>query len=140
MASFGRRLKNSYADLERIQSEAAAFLHTAGFSPDTLRTVNVALDETISNILKYGYEDDAEHEIEVAIVSSQARIALTVIDDGKEFNPLKYMAACPDLPLEQREPGRLGIRILRELFDDVTYRREDLRNHLTLQKRFGAAP
>ena len=100
----------------------------------------MGLDETISNILKYGYDDAAEHEMEVAIALSSSEMTVTVRDDGHAFNPLE--GAAPDLkiPLEERQPGRLGIHIIRQLFDEVAYERAHGKNQLTMQKRLMERP
>jgi anti-sigma regulatory factor (Ser/Thr protein kinase) len=40
-----------------------------------------------------------------------------------------------DTPLKDRELGGLGIHLMRALMDQVTYRREEPKNVLTMSKR-----
>ena len=61
---------------------------------------------------------------------------IEISDDGQPFNPLKD-APKPDLEaaLEDRPIGGLGIHLVLTMMDEMHYRRENERNHLTLVKR-----
>jgi len=61
-----------------------------------------------------------------------------VEDDGREFNPLASPPVDVSVPLERRPIGGLGIHMIRQLMDSVTYRRENGRNILKLVKRITA--
>ncbi|MCL2487761.1 MAG: ATP-binding protein, partial [Oscillospiraceae bacterium] len=56
-------------------------------------------------------------------------------DSGMPYDPLS--AAAPDilLPAQEREIGGLGLFLVKKLMDSVTYRYEDGRNILTVEKR-----
>ena len=60
---------------------------------------------------------------------------LTVTDDGHPFNPLEAPEPKTDLPIEDRPIGGLGIHLLRELSDGMTYERRNGRNQVTIVKR-----
>lgn len=53
-------------------------------------------------------------------------------DDGAPFNPFALAAPNTDLPI--REIGGLGIHLVRNMFDHVSYRRHIDRNIVTLVK------
>jgi anti-sigma regulatory factor (Ser/Thr protein kinase) len=110
-------------------------MESQGLSKESIRSVDLGLEETITNILKYGYDDEAEHEIEIAIDATQTELRIAVVDDGHEFNPLAHPPPRINAPLEDRQPGGLGIAFLREFFDDAQYRREAGKNRLVLCKR-----
>ena len=59
---------------------------------------------------------------------------MTITDDGMPFNPLSAEAPDTDLSLEDREIGGLGIHLVRNLIDDVTYNRRIDKNVMTLVK------
>ena len=59
---------------------------------------------------------------------------MTVSDDGVSFNPLAVAPPDMTVPLEQRQPGGLGIHLARSLTDEATYVRQDGRNVITLVK------
>jgi serine/threonine-protein kinase RsbW len=128
-------MRNSLAELERAMREAADSLRGAGASVELIRTVHLALEEVITNILKYGYDDRAEHIIEISLSSNPSELLLEITDDGHAFNPLAHPAPNTKKSAEQREPGGLGIEFLRKLFDQLDYQRAAERNLLSLRKQ-----
>ena len=54
--------------------------------------------------------------------------------EGKAFNPLE--TEDPDLALDvaERKIGGLGIFLVKNVMDEIDYRREDERNILTIKK------
>jgi anti-sigma regulatory factor (Ser/Thr protein kinase) len=64
-------------------------------------------------------------------------VEVTVADDGPAFNPLLQPEPDTTLPLASRQPGGLGITLIKSLMDDVRYERTD-RNILTVRKRLGS--
>ena len=84
------------------------------------------------NSLTHG-RDDGLNELQIAILSSPDNIAIELSDDGAPFDPMTD-APAPDLhaALNDRLIGGLGIHLIREMVDDIKYRRETGRNLLTL--------
>ncbi len=101
----------------------------------TLYAVNLAIDEAVTNIVQYAFDDPKGQELLVYIEVSGAELRGNVIDEGRAFNPLT--AHPPDItaPLQERDPGGLGIYLVRSLMDRVSYRREEGKNVLTMSKR-----
>jgi serine/threonine-protein kinase RsbW len=99
---------------------------------------HVAIDEVLSNILKYGFggEDSGRQiEIELALLPDEV-FAMTVVDDAPAFDPRDAPEPDTTSPLEERPIGGLGITILKGLMDQIDYERRDGRNILVLRKRF----
>ena len=97
--------------------------------------INLVLEEIISNIIFYGYEDDLEHEIKIDFRKENKEIIISITDDGKAFDMLS--ADVPvgiDKPAEERKIGGLGIHFVKTLMDSVEYSREGNLNILTLHK------
>ena len=128
-------IRNDFAELPRTSQEITRLLESEGLDPHFIRTIDLGLEEAITNVLKYGYDDDREHQIEITFRLTESELQMVVADDGHEFNPLQQPRPDTGKPLEDREPGGLGIYFLRKLFDEVQYRREAQRNFLTLGKR-----
>jgi len=85
-------------------------------------------------VISYAFPDDEAHEIEIKTELATNRLTVTISDDGIPFNPL--VAGTPDtsLPLDKRALGGLGIHLIRNLVDDMSYQRRIDRNVLTLVK------
>lgn len=94
--------------------------------------LRVALDEVLSNIVRHG--NGARVEVRFRRDADVAE--MVVADDGAPFDPLAWPA--PDLrsSLEERQPGGLGIALLRGLIEEIRYVREE-RNVLTMRTRIG---
>jgi anti-sigma regulatory factor (Ser/Thr protein kinase) len=57
---------------------------------------------------------------------------LTIADDGSPFNPLDREQPDTDLPIDEREVGRLGVHLFRKMVDESRYERLDDLNILKL--------
>jgi len=128
-------IKNDPAETERLTARVTEF-GTRHALPDRIVShVNLALDEAITNIVFYAYDDADDHEIGVRISLAQGMLTAEIVDDGRAFDPLQV--AAPDLaaPLEERAIGGLGVHLMRHLVDDIRYRRDGGRNHLIFTKR-----
>lgn len=102
---------------------------------EALRALNLTLDEAVTNSFAYAYAASAAGPVWVRMELAAALLRSEVVDEGCAFNPL----ACPlpdvTAPLRERTPGGLGIFLIRQLMDQVAYRREGFRNVLTMSKR-----
>jgi anti-sigma regulatory factor (Ser/Thr protein kinase) len=96
--------------------------------------VNLALDELFTNIISYGFDDQSEHIIQVLISADNNLLTVVLEDDGIPFNPVDRLS--PELPcdLEECKVGGLGIHLVKNLVDEVAYRRSGDKNVLTLKK------
>jgi serine/threonine-protein kinase RsbW/sigma-B regulation protein RsbU (phosphoserine phosphatase) len=128
-------LKNDPAEIARLAPLVAAFCARHALAEATAAQLTLVLDEAITNIISYAYDDAGEHEISVRISLAPGTLIAELVDDGREFDPLQV--AAPDLaaPLVERAVGGLGVHLMRRLMDDIRYRREGARNHLVLAKR-----
>lgn len=91
----------------------------------------VALEELLTNVVKYGYAGGPGEPIEVT-VRLGGELELTVVDRAKAFDPLQ--GSVPDItaPVETREVGGLGLHLLRNLSLRQSYERRDDRNVVSL--------
>jgi len=132
---FTLRVRNAVEAIAPASEAAEAWLSQQQISPEASLFVGLAIEELVTNCIKYGYDDGGEHFIDVALSVADHTLTMVVVDDGRPFDPLA--AAPPDLSLaiEDRPLGGLGIRMLRELADNVTYERRNGANRVTLIKR-----
>ena len=123
-------MANDSADLERTLDETEARLAALGASAKRQDAVRLALDELLSNVIRYAYDDDARHRIGLKLETGEP-FALTIEDDGKPFDPTAD-APPPVLagPVEDRPIGGLGLHILKQMGLKLAYRREAGRNVL----------
>lgn len=123
------------ADLPRIQSAIGEFSREQDWPPDIEFQVDLVLEELVLNVVNHGSRG-GEGEINIELVSDPEAVIIQIIDDGRPFDPLTD-APEPDTEsgIEDRAVGGLGIHLVRTMMDDVTYRREENKNHMRLVKR-----
>ena len=110
-----------------------------GLTRNDIWPFHVALDEILSNIVKYGYAgQDATGRITIELRLEADALGMVILDDASPFDPLEAERPDTGLAAEERPIGGLGIEIVRRLMDVIEYDREDAgRNRLTLRRRLG---
>ena len=58
---------------------------------------------------------------------------MEIIDEGPPFDPLARPDPNTTLGLDEREPGGLGVFLIKQLVSEVSYRRQEDRNVLTIR-------
>jgi anti-sigma regulatory factor (Ser/Thr protein kinase) len=119
-------------------AQAESWLAEHQVSFEAMYLASLAIEEVVTNCIKYGYDDAKDHTVDVTFSVADGALTIEVVDDGNPFNPLE--APRPDLSLamEDRPIGGLGLHLLRELADQVSYERRDGTNRLSLTKRMAA--
>ena len=139
MTGIGDTFEFSVAnDLCGISSAAAridAFCVAHDLAHSISFDVTLAVDELVTNMLGYGYDDDGGHRIDIALRIEVETLTVEIADDGKAFDPLQVPEPDFSAPLEERARSGLGIYLVRKTMDTVTYRREKGRNVVTLTRR-----
>lgn len=130
---FERRFPNELKRLTQVIDEAVGFLETRGIGSSAINLAHLAIEEMGTNILKYGYDDNCAHEILLLLRIESGMLLVVLVDDGHEFNPLEAPEPDLTLPVDQREPGGLGIHLVRKMAAKVEYQRHDGQNRLTIK-------
>ena len=128
-------LRNSLSEIERLANTITQFGKEHSFSDKAIFDVNLALEEIVNNIISYAYKDKNEHQINIHLELKDAELVLKVVDDGVPFNPLEVPEPDIDKPLEERQPGGLGLFFVRNLTDELEYRREKDKNIFIMRKK-----
>lgn len=97
----------------------------------TVIQVNVAVDEVLSNIIRYSGATSVT--LGCSLVDGKAVLCFS--DDGRFYDPTAKPDPDITLSAEERDIGGLGIFMVKKTMDSVTYEYKDGRNVLTLVKR-----
>ena len=128
---------NRLDEIERIGREVDAFARRLALPLGLVFDVNLALDEVLTNIISYAYDDQEEHQIVVRLRAERDRFVVDVEDDGREFNPLEIVEPEIDLPVDERPVGGLGLSLVRRLVSELAYDRRGGWNVLTMTRYLG---
>jgi anti-sigma regulatory factor (Ser/Thr protein kinase) len=127
------------ADLDHLE-EINAFIEESlgklGISGEHYGHICVSLDEAVTNVIMYAYPD-LKGNVKIIIAKVNDRVSIEVIDSGAPFNPLGHPVPDVSLKIENRIIGGLGIHLMRNMMDELTYRRDGDKNCLSLVKHIG---
>lgn len=132
------RVPGSTAGIRRAIDAFDAFRDEHAVAVAAPRQVQLALDELLSNIVKYAYANRDVGVIDLTYTVVGGECQVSIMDDGAPYDPLSAPAADTTSPLDQRQPGGLGIHLVRELMDRIEYARREGRNCLLLAVRLSA--
>jgi sigma-B regulation protein RsbU (phosphoserine phosphatase) len=128
-------LTNQLREIARLADLIEEFGRKCGLSEDDATNISLMLDEVVSNVIKYAFDDTREHHIHIEVACGGGLVTMHVEDEGKPFNPLNAPAPNLDLAIEERPIGGLGIFITKALADSLAYRRDGMHNVLTMTKK-----
>ena len=124
-------------EVARVQVAFGTFAETHGVPSAVRRSMSVALDELLANTVTHGLAATGREtgSVTVDVKLNPDRLVITLTDDGSAFDPFGRAAPDTTLSVEDRPIGGLGIHLVRQLVDDVSYDRRDDRNVVVLVKR-----
>jgi serine/threonine-protein kinase RsbW len=128
-------LRNDLSEIRTLHAALNEFGEKHGLSEEVVFDVRLALEEIITNVIRYGYDDAEEHRITVRLGLGAEDLTVEERDDGSPFNPLNASEPDTSIPLDEREPGGLGIFLTRKAMDDMRYSRERNMNILMMRKK-----
>jgi anti-sigma regulatory factor (Ser/Thr protein kinase) len=128
------RIENSLTAMQAANQTVLRWLTDLNAPAEIQYFANLAIEEFVTNSIKYGYDDEAEHVIEASLSLTGGKLVLTIIDDGRAFNPLDAPEPKFDVPVGERPVGGLGLYLVRQLSNRMEYTREGNQNRVRLQK------
>jgi anti-sigma regulatory factor (Ser/Thr protein kinase) len=135
MPSYHLALAPDIAEIPRLLDWVEASCGVVGVSSDTARKLALALEEAAANVINHAFIDSPlPHRLAVTLTVDADRIAAEIVDNGKAFDPSEMPEPDCTLPLDFRDPGGLGIHLIRKMMDRADYRRINGENRLHLEK------
>ena len=128
-------IKNHIKDVEQLNVFVGNITHRLGYEEDEARSIRLAVEEAVVNVVCYAYSEDQEGDIRIVAQANSQRLKFIITDSGIPFDPTEASQVDITLPAEERRIGGLGIHLVRELMDSINYEREDGKNILTLVKK-----
>ena len=135
MPTLSITLSNHVSELERLHQALWKFGKEQQLPNNLINTMNLALEEIVTNVIAHGYEDKGAHVIIICCSVRDGQVMAEVEDDGQPFNPLEYPDPDISTPLDDRSVGGLGIYLVRNVMDALDYNYLGGKNRITLKKR-----
>jgi serine/threonine-protein kinase RsbW len=133
-------IRNNIADLAALTTAMERVGVEQGMPERSLFQLQVALDEIVSNVIKYAWPEAGAHDIGIRITARDDGVEVEIIDDGRMFDPRD--APKRDKPLlgQRPQPGGVGVQMTEQLVDRIDYARIGNCNHTTLTKLCALGP
>ena len=120
--------------LGAARAVVATIAQRCGFDEIQCGQISLAVDEALCNIIRHGYNCRDDGRILISLSQREAQspgIEIVIEDDALQVDPDTIRSR----DLEDIRPGGLGVHIIREIMDEVSYTRRDRRGmRLTLVK------
>jgi anti-sigma regulatory factor (Ser/Thr protein kinase) len=127
-------LSADMAGLEKADKTLDELALVVHLPEETLFQVRLVLEEVLMNVISYGAGSGAVLHVQLNMAHEDGTLSMEIADNGIAFDPLQLPAPDLDAEIDDRPIGGLGIFLVRELMDSVTYRRDGDWNRLTVTK------
>lgn len=106
------------------------------WAPRMAFKLHLCLDEALTNIVEYGFNNEADTaphaHIAVSVRSEGERLALDIVDNGMAFDPTQGQPSKLATSLDEAQIGGHGLRLMQHYLETIEYQRIDQENHLRL--------
>jgi anti-sigma regulatory factor (Ser/Thr protein kinase) len=117
--------------LEAIFAFTRETLRQLGVNPSQEFRVNLILEELFTNMVKYSRESDRDVRVEIDARKDALVLSLTDFD-VEPFDITRAPEVDVDQPLAERRPGGLGIHLVKQMAESITYEYRDRTSKTTL--------
>jgi len=122
------------AQLAQLTAFLQQFWSSAELPPAQVFAFELALEEVFMNVVMHGTTAGALRLVEVSLSLTGDGLTMTVEDDGPGFDPLSLPTPDVTASLADRRVGGLGVFLVRQMMDVVSYARVAGRNQLRMTK------
>lgn len=103
--------------------------------PEHAPSFELALEEIFVNVVTHGAPPGKVAQVDLTLLLCDRDLSMTLEDDGPHFDPLARPPPDVTAELSDRPIGGLGVFLVRQLMDAVSYERVAARNRLIMRKR-----
>lgn len=128
-------LNNDIQEVTQLTMFVEEVCELAGMDASTTMQMNLAMEEAVVNVINYAYPAGERGEIDIEALINNEWLKFVISDQGTPFDPTAKEEADTTLSAEERPIGGLGIFLVRQLMDEVSYTRKEGKNVLTLGKK-----
>ena len=121
------------SNLKNIKLFVTNFLNDYELEIKLVNNIKLAVDESVSNIIKHGYKgEDENNKIEIKLELIKKKLSIHLFDNGTPVNQKNIQPR----NLKDIKPGGLGSYFINEIMDEVKWetKSKDWVNHLILIK------
>ena len=114
--------------MENVCDELQLDMHVA-------MKLQLAMEEMVTNVIFYAYPEGTSADITLTAESDEKELTFILSDTGKPFDPTAKEDTDIEVNPMDREQGGMGILIVKNIMNEVTYQRLGDMNQLTMKKK-----
>jgi len=118
---FNLQVPSSTENLALIREFVTSVGRQATLSEEEITQLELAVDEACANVIEHAYGHDITKAVSVRATFDDEKLLISVIDEGRGFDPAKVDQESVEELVHARKSGGLGIRLIRTLMDEVSY-------------------
>ena len=134
------RIANRLEEIPAVSARFEELAEAIQLPAKIVTHILIALDEILSNVVKYASDAGAAREIAVSFDISAERVEIEIADDGRPFDPLHDPGEAPETTPRGLPLGGRGLMLVRKLMNEMRYEHSGGCNRLTLVKRLTPQP
>jgi serine/threonine-protein kinase RsbW len=130
------RVKKSRAEIGALNEKLERYCFAVDVPEPALRTLQMSLDELLTNAICYGGVTDANPATVLVRAENQTLSAKLIYPDN-DFNPFTDSQR-PDLDasIADRHVGGLGVHLVKTMMDNVQYQHHDGLSTILISKTY----
>jgi serine/threonine-protein kinase RsbW len=112
------------------------------FPEQLVFALQICLEELLTNVVRHGGATSSGSlsevptpplNVEISISAGARGVSMTIEDDGKPFDVVNAPAHRIDQPLDEVQPGGLGIQLIRNFASSIAYEQAGLGNRVIVE-------
>jgi anti-sigma regulatory factor (Ser/Thr protein kinase) len=116
-------VKKEITAFRHLSPPFVQFLDEHGVSSTVAYNAKLVLEELVSNAVKYSSQEGFSDAIDVKVAFEEDYLRIRVEYEGVPFDPCNCPPPDLSVPLAERQLGGLGLHLVRNLTDDLSYER-----------------
>lgn len=127
-------LHNDVQEIPLLASFINELCEDNGLDMSITMNLNLAMEEAVVNVMNYAYPQGTVGDIDIDALFEEGMLTFVISDSGTPFDPTAAPEADITLGVDERKIGGLGIFLVRNIMDSVSYERKDGKNILSMHK------
>jgi serine/threonine-protein kinase RsbW len=111
----------------------SSLMERHGFSDEEILDAELAVDEAVTNVIEHGYRGEGG-SIDLIVSVSIDEVVIRLEDTAPPFDPTSTAPAIIEGDLEERPTGGLGVHLIKEVMDVLSYERISGKNVLIMKR------
>ena len=127
-------IKNQEQELARVSEFMESVCEELELDMHQSMKLQLVIEEMMTNVIFYAYPEGTSADITLTAESDGKELTFVLSDSGKPFDPTAKEDADTEINPMDREHCGMGILIVKNIMNEVSYQRLEGENRLTMKK------